>query len=277
MARVQKGLPSQARSVVTGAGSGFGRAVSLELARRGARLLVSDVRLEGAEATANEARALGAEAHAMQVDVRDPEQVGAMEARARDLFGGTDVLVNNAGLAVVGALGEIPTEQWRYQVDVNLLGVVWGCHHFAPRMAEQGGGFVLNVASAAGIASAPLMGPYNVTKAGVIALSETLYTELADKRVHVSALCPTFFRTNIHKDTRAFGGGAGKKAEELVTKSRWSADDIAKIALDGLASRQLYILPQADARAVWRLKRALGQGFYDALRGPLGKRLLPKD
>lgn len=274
---MSKQLPPRARAVITGAGSGFGRAVSLELAARGARVLVTDLDLALAEETAALVAARGGEAHALAVDVTDAAQVEAAAVRADELWGGTDVLVNNAGIAVVGAFAEIPLSAWKLQLDINLSGVIFGCHHFVPRLRKNpGGGYILNVASSAGIATAPTMAPYNVTKAGVIALSETLYTELAPARIHVTALCPTFFRTNIHTRAQAFGADTGAKTDRLVTESKWSAEEIAVHAIDGLLARRLYVIPQLDGKVAWRAKRVLGQGFYQGLgflvkRGLFGK------
>ncbi len=262
---MRRKLPSKARSVITGAGSGFGRAVALELASRGARVLVSDRDLASVEETAQLCKARGAQAFAMTADVRDPAQVEALQKKAKELWGGTDVLVNNAGIAVVGEVGKIPVDDWKLQVEINLYGPIWGCHFFVPEMKERGNGFILNVASSAGIVAAPMMGPYNVTKAGVIALSETLFTELARDNIQVTALCPTFFRTNIHKSKRAYGGGTGERTDKLVTRAKWSAEEIATIALDGMLAGKLYVLPQRDAKATWRAKRVLGQRFYDLL------------
>lgn len=257
-------IPTGARSVITGAGSGFGRAMALELAGRGARLLLTDISETGVEETCSLARAKGAEATSMIVDVRDPAQVEAMSARADQLWGGTDVLANNAGVAVAGAMGEIPLEDWRWQIDINLMGVIHGCHFFVPKMKKQNRGWILNVASLAGIVSAPMMGPYNVTKAGVIALSETLATELAPQDIRVTALCPSFFRTNIHKGARSTAA-LSARTEKLVTRSKWSAEEIAAIALRGLERGELYVMPQQDAKAIWRMKRALGGRFFGAL------------
>lgn len=262
---MRRKLPSRARCVVTGAGSGFGRAVALELQKRGGRLLVTDVDLESAEATAKLIRHRGGEAHAMIVDVREPRAVEAMAEKADALWGGTDVLVNNAGIAVVGEMGQIPIEDWKLQVEINLYGVIWGCHYFVPAMKQRGSGFILNVASSAGIIAAPTMGPYNVTKAGVIALSETLFAELAQERIAVSALCPTFFRTNIHKSTRAHGANTGRRTDKLITEAKWSAEEIAVCAIDGLLRGDLYIIPQTDGKLFWRVKRALGANFYKGL------------
>lgn len=226
-------------------------------------MLVSDVDLETVEATAKLCEERGATAVATKADVRDPAQVEALQKKAVALWGGTDVLVNNAGMAVVGEVGKIPIEDWKFQVEVNLYGVIWGCHFFVPEMKARKSGFILNVASSAGIVAAPNMGPYNVTKAGVIALSETLFTELAKDDVQVTALCPTFFRTNIHKSKRAHGGGTEKATDKLVTEAKWSAEQIAEIALEGMLAGKLYVLPQPDAKATWRAKRLLGQRFYD--------------
>jgi NAD(P)-dependent dehydrogenase (short-subunit alcohol dehydrogenase family) len=263
---MRRKLPSKARAVITGAGSGFGRAIALELASRGARVLVSDIDLESAQASAKLCEERGATAVAMKADVRDPAQVEALAKKAHELWGGTDVLVNNAGMAVVGKMGDIPVDDWKLQIEINLYGVIWGCHYFVPGMKERGNGFILNVASSAGIIASPLMGPYNVTKAGVIALSETLYTELAKDNVQVTALCPTFFRTNIHKATRAHGSAqATERTAKLVTEAKWSAEEIALIALEGMLAGKLYVLPQRDAKTMWRVKRLLGQSFYDVV------------
>lgn len=259
-------LPARARSVVTGAGDGFGRAVALELGRRGARVLVTDLDAARAEETAALLAARGTEAHAMRVDVSDPEAVSAMARRAEELWGGADVLVNNAGIAVVGEFAQIPLDKWKLQIDINLNGVIFGCHHFVPLLSRnEGGGYILNVASSAGLLSAPLMAPYNVTKAGVVALSETLFAELAKQKIHVTALCPTFFRTNIHTRAQSFGGNAGKTTDKLVTGAKWSAEEIAVHAIDGLLAGQLYVIPQLDGKLMWHTKRALGGRFHAGL------------
>lgn len=249
-------IPKDARAIVTGAGSGFGRAVSQELAKRGARVLASDLDLASAEATAKD---IGGKA--MKADVRDARDVEALVRFAEHEWGGVDILVNNAGVAVVGRVGEVSLEDWRFEVDVNLMGVIYGCHYAVPVMRKQKRGWILNVASAAGLLSAPMMAPYNVTKAGVVAMTETLRAELKNDGVSVSVLCPTFFRTNIHKAQRS-PEDLRAKTEKLVTQAKWSAEEIAKVAVDGLERGTLYVIPQADGKIMWRAKRALGQRFY---------------
>lgn len=258
-------IPSRARAVVTGAGSGFGRAVAYELVSRGARVLCTDINREALDETIREIKSRGGEGHLMVVDVREEKQIAAMATRADELWGGTDVLVNNAGVAVSGQVGSIPLDDWKWQVDINLWGPIYGCHHFVPRMKAQKRGWILNVASIAGVVSAPMMGPYNVTKAGVIALSETLATELAKDGIAVTALCPSFFRTNIHAAARSHGMGTSERTAKLITEAKWSAEEVARIAVNGLERGQLYVMPQPDARAMWRAKRALGAGFFGAI------------
>jgi NAD(P)-dependent dehydrogenase (short-subunit alcohol dehydrogenase family) len=261
-------IPKDARAIVTGAGSGFGRAVSIELGKRGGRLIVSDIDLEAAQETA---RLIGGSTRAMRVDVRDAEQVKSQVDAAVVDLGGVDVLVNNAGVAVVGRVGEVALEDWRFEVEVNLMSVVYGCHFAVPLMRKQRRGWILNVASAAGLLSAPMMGPYNVTKAGVVALSETLAGELIGEGINVSVLCPTFFRTNIHKAQRS-SEELRKRTEKLITGAKWTAEDIARVALKGLERGSLYVIPQTDGKLFWRAKRVLGAQFY-AVAGRVARRM----
>ncbi|MET0283584.1 MAG: SDR family NAD(P)-dependent oxidoreductase, partial [Polyangiales bacterium] len=180
-----------ANAVVTGGSGGLGRAFCEQLGSLGAKVLVADVRKEGAEETAQLIVRAGGQARVELVDVRDPAQVERMANAADTWFGKTDLLINNAGVAVAGNVGEISLTDWKWQVDINLMGVIYGCHYWVPRMKAQGGGHILNVGSAAGLLSAPDMGPYNVVKAGVIALTETMYAELKRSGVKVSVLCPS--------------------------------------------------------------------------------------
>lgn len=267
-------IPTDARAVVTGAGSGFGRAVSEALAQRGARVIASDINLENAEETVRRITARGGVARAMRTDVRDANQVRELVDAAVSDWGGLDVLVNNAGVAVVGRVGEVPLEDWKFEIDVNLMGVIYGCHFGIPAMQKQKRGWILNVASAAGLLSAPMMAPYNVTKAGVVALSETLAGEVGSDGIHVSVLCPTFFRTNIHEAQRSNDEMRARSAK-AVTQAKWSAEDVARVALDGLERGSLYVIPQTDGKLLWRAKRAMGSQFYSVV-GLIAKRTMGK-
>ena len=253
-------LPASARAVVTGAGSGLGRALCVEIARRGGRVVASDVNVEAARATA---ASLGSEAHAVACDVTKREDVERLAAEGDGRCGGVDLVVNNAGVAVGGDVGVVPIADWRWIVDVNLWGPVYGCHVFVPRLRAQGRGHVLNVASAAGLLAAPGMGPYNVTKSAVVALSETLYGELAGTGVGVSVLCPTFFQTNIANAARSTGGAEQLAlVNTLMAGAKIQAEGVARFAIDAVERGRLYVLPHPDGRWIWRIKRLAPRMFH---------------
>lgn len=267
-------LPKHPRAVITGAGSGLGRALALELAGRGARLLLADIDDTGLEETARLASAAGAETATARCNVAIATEVEALAASADERMGGTDLLINNAGVGVGGLVGEIPLADWAWIMGVNLWGVIHGCHAFLPRMKRQKSGHVLNVASAAGLVHAPSMGPYNVTKAGVVTLSETLAAELHGTGVGVTVLCPTFFKTNIFASSRSTGDVAAKAPlERLMARARLQADGVARYAIDAVAKGCLHALPHKDGRWLWRAKRAAPSFFSTTVLGR-GQRFL---
>jgi len=260
--------------VVTGAGSGLGRALVLRLARPGARLLLADLHGETCAETARLAAARGAEAEVRVVDVAEAVQVEALAAEADRLLGRIDLVVNNAGVAAGGAVGETTLEDWRWIVGINLFGVIHGCHFFAPRLAARGSGAILNVASMAGLVSAPAMGGYNVTKAGVVALSETLAAELRGRGVTVTVLCPSFFDTNLLADARFAAPELGRAARREFARARLTADDVAEAALRDVGRGRLFSLPMPEGRAAWRLKRLVPERFVRILSSSRLQRLV---
>jgi NAD(P)-dependent dehydrogenase (short-subunit alcohol dehydrogenase family) len=257
-------LPSNPRAVVTGGAGGLGRAFCIALAERRAKILIADRDLAGAEETARLVTEKGGSAHATFCDVAKPDHVEALVALADDRLGGTDLLINNAGVAVGGAVVDIPLENWEWITAINYWGVVYGCHFFLPRLKAQRSGHILNIASSAGLLSAPQMGPYNMTKAAVVALSETLAGELHGTGVGVTCLCPTFFQTNIANSSRLSSTETG--LTEVVNKrmadSKLQADGVARAALDGCERGQLYVVPMSDGRWGWRMKRAAPERFH---------------
>jgi NAD(P)-dependent dehydrogenase (short-subunit alcohol dehydrogenase family) len=243
------------RAVVTGAGSGLGRAFCTVLSKRGAKIVAADINLETAKETAQMTGA-----HPVACDVSKISDVEKLADEAEKALGGVDLVVNNAGVGVFGRIGEATLEDWQFAVNINLWGVVHGCHVFVPRLRRQKSGRIINVASAAGLLAPPQLGPYNVTKAAVVALSETLAGELGKDGIGVTVLCPTFFPTNIAKSGRGTGNPKMLASlEKLMAQSKFTAEDVAAIALD---SRELYVIPQADGRWMWRLKRALPDRFH---------------
>ncbi len=245
----------------------MGRAFCVEIVRRGGRVIVADVNLAAAEETVKLLAVEKERAYATKCDVGNIDEVEAIAKLADERFGGSDLIVNNAGVAVAGPMEQIPIEDWRWIVSVNLFGVVHGCKAFLPRFKAKGSGHVINVASAAGLVSAAEMGPYNVTKAGVVALSETLFNELVGTAVGVSVLCPTFFKTAIVANGRTHSAqkDTEKMATILMERSKLQADGVAKAALNAATKNQLYVVPMADGRWMWRLKRVAPELFHRRL------------
>jgi 3-oxoacyl-[acyl-carrier protein] reductase len=178
-------------AVVTGAGSGIGRASAVAFAAEGACVVVADLNAASVEATADEVRAAGGQATPVMVDVTKYDQVERMVQTAIDKFGRLDVLFNNAGLPQAFTPFEESTDALYDRIfDVNVRGVFYGCRAAIPHMKAHGGGVILNTASTAGIRPRPGLAVYNASKAAVINLTKTLAVELAPHRIRVVSICP---------------------------------------------------------------------------------------
>jgi short-subunit dehydrogenase len=266
-------LPRQPSCVLTGAASGLGRALACELAGRTARLFLTDIDEAGLAETARMVEQRGGTARTMRCDVSKIDDMRRMHAEATAWLGDVDLLVNNAGVAVGGAVGEVPLEDWAWITGINQWGVVYGCHLFLPAMKKRGSGHVLNVASIAAFACAGEMGPYNVTKAAVVALSETLAGELAGTGVGVTVLCPFFFATNIAKSARSSSTSVtAHTIERIMSKTSVQADEVARRALAACDRGSLYVFPHREAKAIAALKRALPETLLRRLGPAVAKR-----
>lgn len=253
-----KPITRSSLAVVTGAGSGIGRAFAAELADRGARVVCADIDEKAAQATLAliEARAGRGMAIAVRCDVSDSDQVLALRERSVDWFGrAPSLLINNAGIGAGGnTVGQSSLADWERTLAINLWGVIHGCHHFVPLMKQSAPGGIINVASAAGFAAGPRMAAYNVSKAGVMSLSETLAAELLGTGVRVTVLCPTFVQTNIFSGD-LIESSAASTAVRLSRAIGMSPEKVARMALDAHDKGRLYVVPQIDARAIWVSKR----------------------
>jgi NAD(P)-dependent dehydrogenase (short-subunit alcohol dehydrogenase family) len=255
----------QKRVVITGAGSGLGRALSVEFAKLGWRIGIADIDPQRAAETGELVSQQGGTPLIVGCDVTRPEQLQDLAATLRRQWDGVDVVINNAGVAAAGYMEKIDIETWDWIVDLNLKSVIYGCRIFTPLLHAQGGGHIVNVASFAGIASLPEMSCYNVTKAGVISLSETLRTELLSKKIGVSVVAPSFFKTNLMDQFTSPDPRQKQIAEAFFNKSLATAEEVAEDTLKAIRKNKLYVITQWDGKLVWLCKRMAPNIYYRVL------------
>ncbi|MFK7919285.1 MAG: SDR family NAD(P)-dependent oxidoreductase [Ilumatobacter sp.] len=193
-------------AVITGGASGIGLAMAHRFGAAGMNLVLGDVESEALDSATAELGAAGYDVVAMSIDVRDLDGIVAFEAFARESFGNVHILCNNAGVGAGGPVADMDNlDLWKWTIDVNLWGVIYGCKVFMTGMLEHGEpAHIVNTASMAGHLSAPMMGPYNISKYGVVALSETTSKEMLMMKTNigVSVLCPAFVQTGIATSDR---------------------------------------------------------------------------
>jgi NAD(P)-dependent dehydrogenase (short-subunit alcohol dehydrogenase family) len=181
--------------VITGAGSGIGRATALAFGREGAKVVAADIDLAAAEATAEQIEAVGGQAEALQVDVSVAADVERMVTTTVERLGRLDVLVNNAGVFFQLPVVQVPEEQWDWLMSINLRGVYLGCKLAVPQMIRQGKGAIVNTASIAGLRGFGGYGTYGAAKGGVVQLTKALAVEVARVGIRVNCVCPGIIET----------------------------------------------------------------------------------
>ncbi len=267
------------RAFITGAGSGLGLAFAADLARVGWNIGISDIDESRLFTASEELSKLGATAVSTYLfDVGDYAAFGNSVSAFVEDSGGIEIGINNAGIGCGGLFHEISIELFRRVVEVNLMGVVNGCHHFVPIMRRQRSGHILNVASAAAFVTPPRMSAYNTTKGAVVALSETLHNELHDEGISVSVLMPTYVRTNIGRD--ALGSVEDNRlASLLVDQSRVTAAEVAHQTFRQMLLQDFYIVLPSDAKFMWNFKRLFPDRFLRFIKreaSRIGAELEPK-
>ncbi|GGD60094.1 SDR family oxidoreductase [Lacimicrobium alkaliphilum] len=250
-------MQDKKRLVITGGGSGLGRALALRWAQQGAAICVTDKDAESAARVAEEVVQAGGESFCVQADVTSEADWLTVLEQVQQHWDGADLLINNAGVATAGDFETETMEQWQWILNINLLGVVRGCQTFAPLFKKQGQGQIINISSQAGITHLPSMGSYNAVKAAVIAFSETLRMELAADNIQVSVVCPSFFRTNLDQSMRTAQPHFKVKVGRYFDRATLSAEQVADYVYKSAQTDAFIVLPHKEGRKAWYMKRFL--------------------
>ncbi len=260
--KIEKG----ANAIVTGAGSGIGRALALELARRGANLAVTDIKGERLPGLVAEIRALGVTAEAFTVDHADRDAVLRFSESYEKIFGRADILCLNAGIAVAGPVERLTHEDWARTFGVNLWGPVFMVELFAPSMIARRKGGILITASGAGYTAIPGLSPYSTSKYAMVGLAEALHCELGKHGISVCALCPGVIATNIVAESQMrFADRPGGSTKDKLVRfyATWGAspERVARDGLRGLTKNRCVQPSPGHAWALYYLKR-FAPGIY---------------
>jgi NAD(P)-dependent dehydrogenase (short-subunit alcohol dehydrogenase family) len=244
-------------AVVTGAASGIGLALSRAFLGEGMKVVMADIEADALDKAVADLPE-GSEVHPVVCDVSDGAQVEALRDAAVETFGTAHVVCNNAGVSTGGPIWTQTISDWEWTLGVNLWGVIHGVRAFTPLLIEQGEGHIVNTASMAGLVSAPFMGVYNVSKHGVVTLSETLFGDLAlagAQGVRVSVLCPGWVRTRIHEAGRnrpdsdepvQMADDGMREYIASVINGGLDPDDVAAMVVDAVKANRFYVLTHPD-------------------------------
>jgi short-subunit dehydrogenase len=256
--------------VITGGGSGIGRALAHEFADEGAaRISITDIDQNRIDRVLAELRRKGVEAAGYRVDHGSEEETRLWAEKLLGEGVPIDVLCANAGVAAAGMLGSMQMDNWRWVMDVNVMGVAYTIHYLLPSMIDRGSGSILITASGAAMVPGPGMGCYNASKAAACSLGETLSIELADKGINVSVICPGIISTEIAKNSRVdFGDEVTNRTttknsiEYYQSKKAVDPAVVARDALKGLRRNKLLVVtPWSHVGPAWLLRRLAPEWF----------------
>lgn len=265
---------TQRTAIVTGAGSGIGREICIRLARDGWHIAMADIDPDGSEETARLIADAGGTSQFEYLDVSSETDWLELRDRLQRQWDNLDLLVNNAGVFAAGAAHETPISDWDWVLSINLRGVILGCHTFVPWLLEHPQhSSLVNIASIAGLISPARMAAYNVSKAGVVSLSETLDQELRSQNVSVTVVCPWFAQTKLLDDGR-FADPLERDSNELLMQySKVTPEKVADSTVRAMYRKKLYALVGIHALRFWWAKRQM-PGTYARMSEWVQKRIL---
>ena len=252
-------FPSK-RAFITGAGSGLGRELALKLAAENWNIGITDINENAIAESKKMIEEKGGKAWTFVFDVSQKEAYQKAFEEFTTTTGGIDVIINNAGVGDGGLFGEYSLKSWDWITGINQMAVVYGSHFAIPFMKAQGSGHIINIASAAGYANMPNMSMYNVTKAAVISLSESLYPEITPFGIGISVVMPTFFRSNImqHAQGSEESTTIGKI---LAEKASIPPSVVAEKILVQAGASKFHIFHPFQAYLAWYFKRLFPNFF----------------
>ncbi|OBG95331.1 short-chain dehydrogenase [Mycobacterium sp. E136] len=268
-------------AVITGGASGIGFAAAQEFARRGARIMLSDIDSAALDRAVADLRGDGVDAHGVVCDVRKLDDVNRLADEAFGVFGDVHLVFNNAGIAYAGPIAQTSHDDWRFVIDVDLWGPIHGVEAFLPRLlAQEADSHIAFTSSFAGLIPNVGLGPYCVAKYGVVALAETLSREVRANGIGVTVLCPMIVDTNLLANTErvrsedygpATASGADS-VQQLASNpsddSVLNVDEVARLTADAIEANRLYVLPHSAARgSIRRRFERIDRTFEDQSAG----------
>ena len=270
--------------VITGAASGIGRSLAIGLAKEGMNLFLSDINMERLEDVKEEIEALGSKVHVARCDVTKYEDFVKLADLVREQLGEIDMLINNAGIGSGAYAETMEFEDWKRVLDVNLWSIIYSIKVFLPIMLERGQGHFINTGSGAGIVGQPVHIDYVASKFAVVGISEALFSEIRDKGIHVSVICPTIIKSNIMEGSEVkippglmdtVSEAELPEKEEKFKEEFWkeyskkglTPDKAAKKYIKGIKKQKLYIFDKSILRVAMFIKASFPSIYKKVLRG----------
>lgn len=264
-------------AVITGAGSGIGRALAEQLAREGCALALADIHQENLESLAAELRLAGVKVSCHVLDVAQRAAVYAFADEVLAHHDGAQIIINNAGVAVSQTVADLTYDDFEWLMGINFWGVVYGTKAFLPHLLQKNDGHIVNISSIFGIIGVPTQSAYNASKFAVRGFTEALRQELAGTRVSATCVHPGGIKTNIARSARFYRDMAGNRdaarsAAQFDKLARTTPEEAARVIIDGIKRKQPRVLIGADARLLDRLQRLLPVGYTRILAMFTGSR-----